>query len=505
MYPGALMSPLVRRVLFLLCLVLVAFIAPAAIAQPSIPDLPGDVEESVPEDVDEDAPDEDSRGDGPARLPDAGEPDLPEAPRLPEAVDEPDSEDRSIMADQNPPPGANDPCDEEDPDRPVVLVHGTFETAQSSWSALTPVLERAEYCVFTIDYGENERGFQGTEEIEDSAAELEDFIEGDGGVLDRTGADEVQIVGHSQGGLMPRYYVKELGGEDVVDDLIGLNSSNHGTDNPFAPPAGDLGGCPACDQQFPYQFSDDGNEFTEELNTGDETPGDVSYTQIASRFDEIILPYFSTFLEDEDAGDEPPANGPLTAELDGDGTTNVCLQDMFPNNTTDHQATQFDPQTFSVVLNALGQEGPADKVPAAQQDKVCAASAGEAPDGDGTGQSGGSDRGGNGSGGGGNGNGSGGSNPTPAPFRPVFSAEAFAYAQCMSLDLASNFRGMANLGRLGRCMAVTVDVLASGTTPAAGCRKQRLSTVRGKKRRSDFRACVLAASRAVVARRLAGF
>lgn len=284
------MSRLVRRALFLLCLVLAALIAPAAIAQPSIPDLPGDVDDRVPEDVDENAPDEGSHGDGAPSLPDAGEPDLPEAPRLPEAVNEPDSEDRSTMADQNPPPGANDPCDVEDEDIPVVLVHGTFETARSSWTALTPVLEAAGYCVFTIDYGENKRGMQGTQKIEDSAAELKSFIEGEGGVLKRTGADQVSIVGHSQGGLMPRYYVKELGGEGVVDDLVGLNSSNHGTDTPGAPPAGDIGDCPACDQQFPYQFSDDGNEFTEGLNTGDETPGSVSYTQIASRFDEIILP-----------------------------------------------------------------------------------------------------------------------------------------------------------------------------------------------------------------------
>jgi triacylglycerol esterase/lipase EstA (alpha/beta hydrolase family) len=516
------MSPLVRRVLFLLCLVVAALVAPAAIAQPSIPDPPADVEESVPEDVEENAPDGDSDGEAAPSLPDAGEPDLPEAPRLPEAVDEPDSEDRSTSADQNPPSGANDPCDTEDKRTPVVLVHGTFETARSSWSALTPVLEAAGYCVFTIDYGKNGRGFQGTQEIEDSAAELKSFIEGPdgpedpnkpeegkrpGGVLEESDTGQVSIVGHSQGGLMPRYYVKELGGKDVVDDMIGLNSSNHGTDVAGARLAEDFGECPACRQQTPYQFSGDGNDFTEDLNRGDETPGEVSYTQIASRFDEIVLPYFSTFLADKrsEDGNEPPANGNLTAELDGDRTTNVCLQDMFPNNTTEHQATQFDPQTFSVVLDALGQDGPADKVPAAQQDQVCAVLGQE--------RLGGGDRGADENGGrdgngrdDGNGSGNDGQGPAgPAPFQPVFSAEAFALAQCMSLDLGRNFRGIANLGSFGRCMSATVDVLTSGTTPAAGCRKQRLSTVRGKKRRSDFRACVLAASRAVVARRLAGF
>ena len=37
------------------------------------------------------------------------------------------------------------------------------------------------------------------------------------------------MVGHSQGGMMPRYYIKFLGGAEVVDDLVGLAPSNHGT------------------------------------------------------------------------------------------------------------------------------------------------------------------------------------------------------------------------------------------------------------------------------------
>jgi len=96
-------------------------------------------------------------------------------------------------------------------------------------------------------------------------------------------------------------------------------------------------------------------------------------------------------------------------------------------------------------------------------------------------------------------------NDGDGPVGPVFSAEAFAFAQCLSLDLAGNFRGVANLGRLGRCMAATVNVLTSAATPGEACRRQRLSGVRGAKRRSDFSACFLAASRAVLARRLAGF
>ena len=44
--------------------------------------------------------------------------------------------------------------------------------------------------------------------------------------------------GHSQGGMMPRYYLKFLGGASKVDDLVGLAPSNHGTDNPARPRRG---------------------------------------------------------------------------------------------------------------------------------------------------------------------------------------------------------------------------------------------------------------------------
>ncbi len=48
-------------------------------------------------------------------------------------------------------------------------------------------------------------------------------------VLAATGAKQVDIVGHSQGGMMPRYYLRFLGGAAKVETLVGLAPSNHGT------------------------------------------------------------------------------------------------------------------------------------------------------------------------------------------------------------------------------------------------------------------------------------
>ena len=109
------------------------------------------------------------------------------------------------------PPGANDwSCrpSARHP-RPVVLVHGTFADMSDSWQALSPLLRNHGYCVFALNYGASDGsdafGIYATGDIAQSAAQLSDFVDR---VLAATGADAVDLVGHSQGGMMPRYYLK---------------------------------------------------------------------------------------------------------------------------------------------------------------------------------------------------------------------------------------------------------------------------------------------------------
>src|SRR5262249_39713093 len=111
--------------------------------------------------------------------------------------------------------------------RPVVLVHGTFGDMTDSWQALSPLLKNNGYCVFALDYGGSAGNpIQGYGTIETSAGQLATFIDHR---LSATGASKVDIVGHSQGGMMPRYYIKFLGGATKVHTLVGLAPSNHGT------------------------------------------------------------------------------------------------------------------------------------------------------------------------------------------------------------------------------------------------------------------------------------
>jgi triacylglycerol lipase len=211
--------------------------------------------------------------------------------------------------------------------KPVLLVHGTF--ADTDWNVMRPALERRGYCVFTFSYGN-----QGTGEIAQSAHQLAGYVDR---VLARTRATRVSIVGHSEGGLMPRYYIRFLGGAKKVSDLIGLAPSNHGTENPLGL-AGAALGCTACAEQLAV-----GSPFLDKLNAGDEAPGPVDYTTIQTGLDQVVLPYTSAFLR-----------GPSSR------VTNITLQQSCSDDLAGHLDVPTDPVAVQWVANALSRSGPAD-------------------------------------------------------------------------------------------------------------------------------------------------
>jgi triacylglycerol esterase/lipase EstA (alpha/beta hydrolase family) len=242
---------------------------------------------------------------------------------------------------QTPPPGANDfGCrpTAAHPD-PVILVNGTFANQNDNWQAASPLLANHGYCVFTFNYGGTSPSadFQGTGDIAVSAGQLAAFVTR---VLTATGAAQADLVGHSQGGMMPRYYLKFLGGARYVHRLVALAPSNHGTtlDGLFAlvralGAAGLVNSalnplCPACVQQ------EAGSAFLTSLNAGGETVAGVTYTVIESRNDEVVTPYTSAFLS-------------------GPGVTNITLQNQCLLDQSDHLEIAADPVALADVLNAL--------------------------------------------------------------------------------------------------------------------------------------------------------
>ncbi|HWD74332.1 MAG TPA: alpha/beta fold hydrolase [Solirubrobacteraceae bacterium] len=210
---------------------------------------------------------------------------------------------------------------------PVVLSPGTFGV--TTWNLIGPQLAQLGYCVFTFGYGNSE-----TASIAASARQLGSFVDR---LLARTRASRVDIVGHSEGGMMPRYYLKFLGGTAKVDDLVALAPPNHGTLNPAAF-GGALTGCVACAEQ------QSGSSFLTQLNAGDPTPPPVNYTVIATMYDEVVIPYTSAFL------DGPSAR-----------VTNVTLQQQCPHDFVGHLGITSDPVALQWVENALTRTtGPAN-------------------------------------------------------------------------------------------------------------------------------------------------
>jgi triacylglycerol lipase len=245
----------------------------------------------------------------------------------------------AFLSDQGtPPPGANDPSCRlsfQHPE-PIILVPGTFETMVQNWATLSPLLAEKGYCVYSLNYGYYD-GVPSTGPIADSAAELKTFVDQ---VMAYTGSKKVSLVGHSQGGMMPRYYIKFLGGDKVVDKLVGLVPSNHGTQvSNWTNPTGTTVTCPACTEQGM------GSDFLTQLNQGDETPGHVTYTVISTRYDEVVVPYSSAFLSND------PGNTPVQGQ-DG-AVTNITLQDYYPLDLADHTQIINDPNAFGFVFDAL--------------------------------------------------------------------------------------------------------------------------------------------------------
>lgn len=218
--------------------------------------------------------------------------------------------------------------------RPVVLVHGTFANGTDNWIVDAPILASRGYCVFALTYGAKAGVpvFRAIAPVADSAAQLSTFVNG---VLAATGTSKVDIVGHSQGGMMPRYYLKFLGGAAKVHTLVGLAPSNHGTTldglavlaSSF-PGATDIlnSACPACADQVV------GSDLLTRLNAGGDTLPGVSYTVISTIYDEVVTPYTSQRLS---------------------GAHNITLQNLCEFDVSDHVAIGFDQVALHEVENAL--------------------------------------------------------------------------------------------------------------------------------------------------------
>ena len=254
------------------------------------------------------------------------------------------------------PAGSNDKsCKSTTHPIPVILVPATIATMGENYSVLSPLLKNNGYCVFSFNYGQTALttltlgNIVSIGPVTTSAGQLATFVQQ---VRSWTGASKVDLVGHSQGGMMPNYYINFLGGAQYVHTLVALAPSNHGTTldglvnfgnqlgmiwpglMPFINTAFATGGMQAlADQEV-------GSPFMQKMATKPDTSPGVNYTVIETKYDEVVTPYTNAFLS-------------------GTNVNNITLQNQCSLDKSDHLSIAFDHIALQDVLNALDPAHPA--------------------------------------------------------------------------------------------------------------------------------------------------
>jgi pimeloyl-ACP methyl ester carboxylesterase len=117
-----------------------------------------------------------------------------------------------------PPPDAPRLPTEEQP--PVVLLHGFIDNRSVFVLLRRSLAQHGRQQIESLNYSPL------TCDIRAAAELLGRHIEG---ICERTGSERVDIVGHSLGGLIARYYVQRLGGDTRVRTLVTLGTPHSGT------------------------------------------------------------------------------------------------------------------------------------------------------------------------------------------------------------------------------------------------------------------------------------
>ncbi|HKM25188.1 MAG TPA: alpha/beta fold hydrolase [Corynebacterium sp.] len=192
---------------------------------------------------------------------------------------------------------------------PVILIHGTAG-GSGHMVTLAEKLVAAGACTWALNYGADQfsmlsasAGRYGYADPFLSVHELGSFVDG---VLRRTGASQVDLVGHSQGGTLTKGYVMGLDGAGKVRRVVTLGATLHGTDvNGWnwvgsvvqAVPGSStfLAGEAAVQQLWHSEFVDWLNGFP------DAAPG-VTYTALYTASDTIATPNETSMIDPGTSG-----------------------------------------------------------------------------------------------------------------------------------------------------------------------------------------------------------
>ena len=103
---------------------------------------------------------------------------------------------------------------------PILLVHGLVDN-RSIFTVLRRALRRRGFGrVWTLNYHVL------TQDVRAAARRLDQTVEA---ICEQTGYERIHVIGHSMGGIIARYYVQRMGGDERVHTLVTLGSPHGGT------------------------------------------------------------------------------------------------------------------------------------------------------------------------------------------------------------------------------------------------------------------------------------
>lgn len=163
----------------------------------------------------------------------------------------------------------------------------------------------------------------------------------------------IAVLGHSQGGMSMRWALRFWPDtRHMVDDIIGMAPTNHGTTAGGSCVQGETSCVPAAWQQAATA------NFIAALNSYAETFRGISYTNVFTHTDEEVKPSDSA------------ATASSSLHTGAGLITNVATQDICPADTYEHNFMgTVDPVTYALVMDALTHPGPAD--PARISTSIC--------------------------------------------------------------------------------------------------------------------------------------
>jgi hypothetical protein len=153
----------------------------------------------------------------------------------------------------------------------------------------------------------------------------------------------IAVLGHSQGGMSMRWALRFWPDtRAMVDDVIGLAGSNHGTTALFYC----IDGITRCPPAVWQQGA--GANFIKAVNSGAETFAGISYTEIFTHTDEVVQP------------NNTDARSSSALHSGSGAITNVATQDVCPFDVYEHLTVgTVDPAAYALVMDALTHAGPA--------------------------------------------------------------------------------------------------------------------------------------------------